>query len=144
MDYPTLNKIEQDFSNSLGALVDLYNKAMKLTNRGYKFDIYPYRFSWGDGVFLPGGCIQVAKKRLLGTKWKTLVIFDTHDGKYFSLNQNPYRFYDVEGTYQAIEDIASSLISQLKTLEATLKVPHLEEKISNFSKEFDNIIKEME
>lgn len=144
MHYPTLDKIEQDFSSSLGELVSLYNKAMKLINRGYKFNIYPYRFIWGDGLVIPGGRIQAAKKWLLGIRWKTLVSFDTHNGEYFSLNQNPYTFYDTEGTYKAIEDIAASLISQLKTLETTLQLPQLGEKINSFSKEFDKIIEEME
>lgn len=143
MYYPTLDKIEQDFSNSLGEIVRLYNKAMKLANRGYKFNIYPYRFAWGDGVILPGGWIQVAKKGLLGKRWKTILTFDTLRGEYYSLGEKPYEFYDVEETYKAIESIALSLISQLKTFETTLSTPMLENKINDFSKEFDNIIKEM-
>ena len=119
------------------------NIKRKLENRDYKINIYPYRFSWGDGVFLPGGRIQIAEKKLLGIRWKTHVAFDMHNGEYFVLNEKPYEFYDVEGAYKAIEEIAFSLISQLKTFETTLSVPHLGEKINSFSKEFDKIVNEM-
>lgn len=142
MRYNTLDEIEQDFSRSLGELVRLYNKAMKLVNRGYDFTIDPYRFLWGDGVLTPDGRIQIKEKKFF-TKWRTLVSFEMHRGEYFSIAEKPYTFYDTEGTYKAVEEIAASFISQLKTFETTLKKPELSDKIENFAKEFDKIVEEI-